>query len=107
MPKGSLLKQYLPVGVMKVVRRREEGERGICQKPLLASNFEKTLAPASCASVSSTLGSGWTSLSTLRLSGFSTIPAHHGVGSDTFDITPAFSILSSSSATLERRGRGT
>ena len=47
MPKGSLLKQYRPAGVMNVVRRRDHCERGICQKPLLASNFVKTLAPVS------------------------------------------------------------
>ena len=93
----------------------------ICQNPLLASNFEKTLAPASWESVSSTFGSGWTSLSTFWLSGLrstqirtlpdflgtTTIPAHHGVGSDTLEITPVFSVLSSSSATLGRRGKGT
>ena len=38
--------------------------------------------------------------------GTTTIQAHHGVGSNTFAITPAFSILSRSSATLGRRGRG-
>ena len=59
MPKCSLLKQYRPAGVMNVVRRRDRCERGICQKPLLASNFVKTLAPVSWARVSSTLGRGW------------------------------------------------
>ena len=39
--------------------------------------------------------------------GATTIPAHHRVGSDTLEITPAFSILSSSSATLGLRGKGT
>ena len=47
MPNGSLLKQYHPDGVMKVVRRRDSSERGICQNLLLASSFVKTLAPAS------------------------------------------------------------
>ena len=37
-------------------------------------------------------------------SGTTTIPIHHRVGSDA---TPAFSILSSSSATLGWRGKGT
>ena len=69
MPNGSLLKQYLPTGVMNVVRSREEGERGICQNPLLASNLEKIFAPLSRANVSSTFGSGCTSLSTLLFSG--------------------------------------
>ena len=104
-----------------MVSNREDWDRGICQNPLLASNFEKTFAPASWAKVSSTFGSGWTSLSTLWLSGLrsthiltfpfflgtTTIPAHHSVGSVTLEITPAFSILSSSSATCDRRGRGT
>ena len=51
MPKGSLLKQYLPAGVIKVFRRRDCFDRGICQKPLLASSFVKILAPLSCESV--------------------------------------------------------
>ena len=82
---------------------------------------KKTLAPASWAKVSSTFGSGWTSLSTLWLSGLrsmyiltfpvflgtTTIPAHHPVGSVFLELTLAFSILSSSSATCNWRGRGT
>ena len=47
MPKGSLLKQKRPYGVIKVVRRRDSVANGICQKPLLASNLLKTLAPES------------------------------------------------------------
>ena len=46
-PNGSLLKWKRPNGVMKVVRRHDDFSRGICQKPLLASGFEKTLAPVS------------------------------------------------------------
>ena len=57
-PNGILLKQKRPNGVMNVVSRREAGESGICQNPLLASNLLNTLAPVSCASVSSTLGKG-------------------------------------------------
>ena len=34
---------------------------GICQNPLLASSLLKILAPASCASMSYTFGSGWVS----------------------------------------------
>ena len=41
MPMGNLLKQYQRAGMMNVVRRRDRCERGICQKPLLASNFVK------------------------------------------------------------------
>ena len=44
MPKGSLFKQYLPTGVMNVVRRLEAGKRGICQNQLFASNLRKSLA---------------------------------------------------------------
>ena len=76
-------------------------------------SFEKVLAPLSHASVLWTLGSGCTSLSTLCYSGLrstqirtllfflgmTTIPAHQGVGCDTWEITPAFSMRLSSSAT--------
>ena len=39
--------------------------------------------------------------------GTTTIPAHHGVGSSTFEMTPIDSIRSSSSLTFGRNGRGT
>ena len=58
MPKGNLLKWYLPKGVTKVVSGRDSGDNGICQNPLLASNLVKTVAPASCANASSTRGIG-------------------------------------------------
>ena len=88
------------------MRRRDDGDREICQKPLLASSFENILAPLSHANVLSTLGSGCTSLSTLRFSGLkstqiqtlpfflgmTTMLAHQGVGCATLEITPAFSI---------------
>ena len=78
-------------------------------------------APESCASVSSTFGRGCTSLRTFSFSGFkstqiriapslfgtTTIPAHHGVGSSTFEMTPMDSMRSSSSLTFGRNGRGT
>ena len=99
------------------MRSHEGWDKGIYQNPLLAFNFEKI---SSWANVSSTFGSGWTFLNTLWLRGFrstqmctppdlgtTTIPAHQGEGSDTLEITPAFSILSSSSVTLGRRGNGT
>ena len=41
-----------------MVKSEEAGSRGICQNPELASNLEKTLAPASWARVWSTAGSG-------------------------------------------------
>ena len=66
-PNGSLLKQYLPNGVMKVVNGRDSSARGICQNPELASSLLNTLAPVS---VSSTLGIGYVFLMMLLLSGF-------------------------------------
>ncbi len=106
---------------MNVVSDRDEGARGICQKLLLASSLEKIFAPVICAKVSSTVGSGWTSRLTDLLSGLrsthmrsfpfflgaTTMPAHQGVGSDTLDITPAFSIRSNSCLTFGRNGKGT
>ena len=55
MPKGNLLKAYLPKGVIKVGSDLDSSDRGICQNQLLASNLLKTAAPVSCAKVSSTL----------------------------------------------------
>ena len=92
--KGSLLKQYLPKGVMKVVSGHDSLAWGICQNPLFASSFENTFAPVTWANVSSTIGMGWGSRNTLLLScfrstqirtapecfGTTTIPAHQGVG---------------------------
>src|SRR4029434_2502257 len=46
-PKHKRLKQYRPNGVMNVVSNLESSERGICQNPEFASNFENTLAPSS------------------------------------------------------------
>ena len=90
-------------------------------EPLFASNLLKILAPASCARVSSTLGNGCTSLSTLSFSSFrltqmrmapsflgtKTIPAHHGVGSSTLEITSIDSIRLSSSLTFWHSDSGT
>ena len=105
---------------MKVVSSCDFSASGICQNPLhvLASSLLKTVTPDSCARVSSTFGSGWTSRRTFSFRGFrstqiliapsffgtTTIPAHHGVGWSTLAITPNFSMRSSSSLTLERRG---
>ncbi len=58
MPKGSLLKHYLPDVVINVVNRRKAGSRGVCQGLLFASSLLKSLAPVSWARVSSTLGRG-------------------------------------------------
>ena len=51
MPNGSLLKQYLPKGVMKVIGSCDFLARGICQNPRLASSLLKTLTPVSWASL--------------------------------------------------------
>ena len=107
--------------MIKVVSGRDDSESGICQNPLLASSLEKTFAPASWASVSSTFGIGWTSRSTFSLRGLrstqmwtlqfflgtTTIPAHRWVGLSTFEIIPKDSIRWSSSSTCGRRGSGT
>ena len=104
MPKGNLLKRYLPNGVRKVVKWCDSVARGICQNPLLTSNLVEQVAPASWANASSTLGSRWISIKTLSFNAFkstqmwtepfalgmTTIPAHHGVGSSTWEILPTF-----------------
>ena len=117
MPKGNLLKQNLPKGVINVVNRQESSDNGICQNPLFASNLVNTVAPASLPKVSSTESMGCTSLKMLSFNGFkstqiltspdffgtTTIPAHQGVGVSTFAITPMDSIRSRES----QRCRGT
>ena len=91
------------------------------QKPLLASNELNIFAPVNCANVSSTVGRGCTSHCTFSFNGLrstqmrivpvffgtTTMPAHQGVGSSTFEITLIDSILSSSCFTLVRSGIGT
>ena len=90
----SLLQRFQCI--MNVVSKCNDFARGICQKLLLASSFENTVAPVNCANVTSTLCSGCTSHSTSMLSlrclrwthmwtllfflGTTTIPARHGVG---------------------------
>ena len=120
-PNGILLKQNRPKGVMNVVSKRELSARGICQNPLLASSLLKTFAPASCAKTLSTFGSGCVSRRTCVLRGLrstqmrtvpfcfgtTTNPAHHGIGTFTFEITPRDSILVNSSLIFFRSGRGT
>ena len=56
MPNGSLLKQYRPDGVTKVVSSRDSSSRVICQNPLLASSMENILLFPSFARLSSTEG---------------------------------------------------
>ena len=106
---------------MNVVSRRDFSSKGICQKPLFASNSLNLTAPASWARVSPTLGIRCTSRHTLSLRGLrsthiltapdffgtTTMPAHHGVGSVTLDMTPKASIRSSSACTFGHRGIGT
>ena len=104
MPKGNLLKQYLPYEVMTVVNRRDLALKGICQNPLFASSLLKSVAPANCARVSSTWGMGYVSRRTFSLRGFkltqiltspdrfdtTTMPAHYKVGSVTLLTTPIY-----------------
>ena len=44
-PKGNLLKQYLPIGVIKVDNGLDSFSNGICQNPLIASSPLKIVAP--------------------------------------------------------------
>lgn len=55
-PNGSQRKQYLANSVLKVPTFEAQLSRGIWEKPWLASNLVKKLAPANSASVSSLLG---------------------------------------------------
>ena len=57
-------KQYSPNGIIKVVRREDSLDSGICQNPALALSLENILAPASCPNVCSTDGRGCFSLIT-------------------------------------------
>ena len=68
MPNGSLWKQKRPNGVIKVVNNAESGDRGICQKPELASSLETMVAPESWARTWSTDGRGCHSRLTFSLS---------------------------------------
>ena len=58
MPIGSLLKQYGPNGVTKVVSRRDFSSKGICQYPLLVSSLKNILLFPSFVRLSSTEGMG-------------------------------------------------
>ena len=87
---------------MNVVSNCDSSASGICQKPEFASTLEKMVAPLSCASVSSTGGIGNVSRRTPSFKGLrsthiltlpdffgtTTMPAHQGVGSVTFLMTP-------------------
>lgn len=55
-PKGNLLKQNLPIGIMNVVSFWQFGSNGIYQNPLDVSSVEKTLAPAILGITSSSMG---------------------------------------------------
>ena len=58
MPKGSLLKQYLPNGMTNIVNNQDSSARGFCENPLLVSSLLKILAPVNRAKASSTCGRG-------------------------------------------------
>ena len=84
---------------MNVVSFDDLGFISICQNPELASNLEKCLAPPSCAKVLSTEDRMCHSRQTFAFNfvksthiltlptgfGTTTIPAHHSIGSVTFD----------------------
>lgn len=61
-PNGRRVKQYLPKGVMNVVKILLSSCSGICQKPEAASRDVKIVEPANLASVSSVVGSWYVSL---------------------------------------------
>ena len=50
-PKGLHFQQYLPKGMLKVVRNDNSSSSSTCQNPFLASNTAKTLAPCKCDNV--------------------------------------------------------
>ena len=121
-PNGSLLKQNLPMGVMKVVSFWLSGSRGICQKPLEASSAENTFAPASLGAMSSSVGNTYSSRLTALFSllrsthtltwslfffSAGTMGAHQSVGPVTCSIMPNSNMRPSSFSTLGRRGNGT
>ena len=56
MPKGSLLKQNRPNGVMNVVSSRKPVASGVCQNSQLASSLENVVALVSWSRISSILG---------------------------------------------------
>jgi len=58
MPNSTLLKQYDPNGVTKVVSNRDSSSRGICKNSLLASNVDNILLLPIFARLSSTEGMG-------------------------------------------------
>ena len=66
-PNGKRRKQHLPKGVMKIVSSQDDGARGICRYPELASRFVNTFTPVSRPSIWSTYGKSCFSLMTLSL----------------------------------------
>ena len=59
-PNSSLLKLLRPAGDTNIVSNLDSVDNNFCKNPLFASSFEKTVAPASWANISSTFGIGWT-----------------------------------------------
>lgn len=119
MPKGNLLKQYLPNGAVNAVSLQLSGCRGICPNPLAASRKENTV---SLAVTSSEVGrmqcSPLTDLFTfVRSTQIQAVPVfffrtgimgvHHSVGCVTRSMAPSFSILLISSLTFCNVEKGT
>ena len=100
--KGKWLKQKQPKGVIKVVNNFDSSSKGICQKPVLASNFMNILLSPSMARLLSTEPMGWVLRCTALFSGVrstqirtrplgfgtGTMPEHHSVGMVTGEMTP-------------------
>ena len=73
-PKGSLLKQNLPNGIIKVVSNRPSLSNGSWWNPLAAFNFENVFESFNLGDISSKLGSMKCSLCTAELNFFK--PTH-------------------------------
>ena len=67
-PKGILVKQYCPNGVLNVVSSWLDSSNGICQYHCTASSFENTVAPGTRDAISSTVVN-WTCLLLIGASG--------------------------------------
>ena len=106
--------------MLKDVSSFESSSKGICQKPLLASNFVDTLVSPCMAKLSLTEPMGRTSslpalfssvkstqIRTFPLAlGTSTLPDHNYVGTVTGEMTPCCNIESISYFTLGTNGCG-
>ncbi len=119
-PNGSLLKEYRPNGVIKVVNWWDSLAKRTCQNPELASNFVKIFVLPNWHSVWSTEGKinffrltalfnfvrSTHILTVLSVLSTGTIQEHQSLGRSTFWMMSSFSILDNSSLTLSVKGTG-